>query len=296
MWFWKNEKVTNKEGKLVLKMTKKNNTKYNVSLLLSVVIFFVITSFVCLKTGRIWENNLRFGHSISFFRPKGLNIFLMSRSERFLWALNEAVGFSKFHSDFDQDRWITQFVFPNVVDGYFVDVGSGDGVESSNTKALEDLGWEGICIDPFPTNMEYRTCKLFKEIVYREEGLKVLFRNAGFLGGIEEEMEISTGGIEVKKGGKFVELTTTTLDDILERANAPSFIHYISIDIEGAELEALNGFSFSKYKVGAFTIEHNWEEPKRSQIGTLLKSKGYRFVHSLYRDDLYIIDDQFMPQ
>jgi hypothetical protein len=65
----------------------------------------------------------------------------------------------------------------------------------------------------------------------------------------------------------------------------------MSIDVEGAELEALKGFSFSKYKVGAFTIEHNFEEPKRSQIRSLLASKGYQYVMSLWRDDCYVSED-----
>jgi hypothetical protein len=93
------------------------------------------------------------------------------------------------------------------------------------------------------------------------------------------------------KSAKIVEFTTVTLDDILTKADAPNFIHYMSIDIEGAELEALKGLSFSKYKVGAFTIEHNYEEPKRSQIRNLLEGKGYRFVLSLFRDDCYVHSD-----
>src|SRR5262245_65796976 len=87
-----------------------------------------------------------------------------------------------------------------------------------------------------------------------------------------------------------MELTTTTLEDILGRAKAPNFIHYISLDIEGAELEALKAFPFFKYKVGAFTIEHNFEEPKRSEIKALLESQGYRRVRSVGQDDYYMLD------
>ena len=64
----------------------------------------------------------------------------------------------------------------------------------------------------------------------------------------------------------------------------------MSIDIEGAELEALKGFSFSKYKVGALTIEHNYEEPKRSQIRMLLESKGYQLAKKVSCDDWYVLD------
>ena len=65
----------------------------------------------------------------------------------------------------------------------------------------------------------------------------------------------------------------------------------MSIDIEGAELEALKGLSFSEYKIGAFTIEHNWEEPKRSEIRRLLESKGYHKVMAVFREDYYVLDE-----
>jgi hypothetical protein len=85
-----------------------------------------------------------------------------------------------------------------------------------------------------------------------------------------------------------VEFTTVTLGDILERAKAPSFIDFVSLDIEGAELDALRGFPFDKYQIGALDVEHNYEEPKRSEIEALMKSHGYKRVHTWYQDDFYV--------
>jgi hypothetical protein len=82
-----------------------------------------------------------------------------------------------------------------------------------------------------------------------------------------------------------VEFTSTTLEQILTHANAPEFIHYISLDIEGGELEALKAFTFGRYEVGALTIEHNFDETRRNQIRALLASKGYRRVRSVVQDD-----------
>ena len=84
-----------------------------------------------------------------------------------------------------------------------------------------------------------------------------------------------------------MELTTTTLGEVLAGANAPSFIHFLSLDIEGAELEALRGLPFDKYRFGAMAIEHNDEEPKRSDLLRFLDEKGYRRVHSYKQDDFY---------
>ena len=63
----------------------------------------------------------------------------------------------------------------------------------------------------------------------------------------------------------------------------------MSIRIEGAELDALKALDFSQYPVRAFTIEHNFEEPKRAQIRQLLESKGYRFARSSAQDDYYLL-------
>ena len=78
------------------------------------------------------------------------------------------------------------------------------------------------------------------------------------------------------------------LDDILARAAAPQFIHFMSLDVEGAELEALRAFPFDRYRVGAWTIEHNREEPKRSQIVALLAQHGYLRVNEWHQDDFFV--------
>lgn len=192
----------------------------------------------------------------------------------------------QYHSQLGQARWVLEEVFPGVKGGYFVEVGSGDGELLSNTWTLELNGWEGVCIDPFPTNMGRRSCQLFREVVYSSAGKTIEFRPIGLLGGIEDHISSGTEQRDAPSGT--VSLQTVTLDDLLERANAPSYIHYLSIDVEGAELEVLKGFSLDRYKVGAFTIEHGYEEPKRTEIRTLLEKNGYRLAQSRHWDDWYL--------
>jgi FkbM family methyltransferase len=200
-------------------------------------------------------------------------------------SVRETLGLVKFPSQIGQDRWVTQTVFPAVTDGYFLDVGSADGFLNSNTWALEQRGWKGICVDPFPSNMTGRTCQMFQDAVDAQGGQRVRFAAAGELGGITEHLDRWK---DLTKGSKTVELTTVTLRDILHRAHAPSFIHFMSLDIEGAELEALKGFPFDEYKLGSMAIEHNYEEPKRSEMERFLKSKGYSKAHSWLQDDFYL--------
>ncbi len=196
----------------------------------------------------------------------------------------------EYRGQLGQDKWILESVFPGVTRGYFLDVGSGDGVDISNSKALEDKGWTGICVDPFPKNMKTRTCQIFKEVVYSKAGKKIEFRTAGDYGGIDKHIIRYRQSLRVITAGT-VSLMTVTLGSILKRAKAPKFIHYMNLDIEGAELEAMKAFPFSRYKVGAITVEHNFVEPKRSKLKKLLQDNGYRLAKSLKWDDWYVLDE-----
>jgi FkbM family methyltransferase len=209
----------------------------------------------------------------------------ITQRHNFEISVRERLGLLKFPSQIGQDRWVAEKVFPGIRNGYFLDVGSADGFVNSNTWALEQRGWNGICVDPFPSNMAGRKCQMFREAVDAEGGHTVQFKEAGELGGISGYVDRWK---DVVKDAKAVELTTVTLGGVLERAHAPSFIHFLSLDIEGAELEALRGFPFDKYKLGSLAIEHNFEEPKRSEIEQLLKSRGYTRVRTWMQDDFYL--------
>jgi FkbM family methyltransferase len=228
-------------------------------------------AYVGLRMGRRFERN-----QLCCDVPRERNISL---------SLREALGLVEFPSQIGQDRWVSQTVFPDVGDGFFLDVGSADGFVDSNTWALERRGWTGICVDPFPTNVEGRKCQVAREVVGSVAGVKVTFLPAGNIGGVADHLGRWKGEAA---SAKPVELTTVTLDEILRRANAPAFIHYLSLDIEGAELDALRGFPFDRHRIGAMTIEHNYEEPKRSAVEQLLRERGYERVRTWQQDDFYL--------
>ncbi len=199
-------------------------------------------------------------------------------------AYQESIGNPPYPSEIGQDKWVAEVMFPGVTDGVFLDVGSGHGQIGSNTRALEDRGWTGICVDPFPVAMDGRRCTVAREVVSSQSGVRVLFHTHDGLGGIADTLGKWK---EEASRAPAVELTTVTLAEVLERAEAPGFIHFLSLDIEGAELEALRGIPFDRYRFGAMAIEHNEEEPKRSEIVRFLEAVGYRRVHSYKQDDFF---------
>ena len=191
-------------------------------------------------------------------------------------------------SQFGADHWVLAH---NKEPGFYLDVGCHDGVEISNTHLLDKAGWKGLCIDPFPRNFETRTAQVVKAVVYSSNDHEVEFdysiEDPGCSGidaelGMHRERLFTTTTIQKHK------FKTRTLESILTEYNAPRKIEYLNMDIEGAEYETLKVFPFDKWSFKMMTIEHNFEEPKRTLIRQLLESKGYRLEHSVYVDDWYV--------
>jgi len=212
-------------------------------------------------------------------------IYAAPKAEAMRGAFARLLGEEESFGQFYQDLWVTRGVAPGKRNGYYLDVGSADGVRISNTKLLDDLGWKGICIDPFPTNMRSRTCKVFRQPVSRESGKHVEFFAAGDVGHISDNP-----GADHAKEPKtpMVEFVTATLDEILAKAHAPHYIDYMNLDVEGAELDALLGLSLDQYRIGSMTIEHNYDLARRDAIHRLLAAKGYVRVRSWEVDDWYV--------
>ncbi|HEX2512897.1 MAG TPA: FkbM family methyltransferase [Xanthobacteraceae bacterium] len=205
-------------------------------------------------------------------------------------AIRYALGLRDFQGVAGQDLWVMYRVHPGVTDGFFVDLGSADGIANSTTWALERSGWTGICIDPFPRNMESRTCQVFAEAVDNVGGRTVQFQNPGSESG--GFLKYAGWWVSQQDKENVVEVKTTTLRDILRRGNAPSYIHYLNVDIEGAEYMALSEFPFDEYKFGAITIEHNNMEDQRAKIRELLVKNGYRLEFAILDQDWYVRADK----
>ena len=161
----------------------------------------------------------------------------------------------------------------------------------SNTKILDEKGWKGICIDCFPKNFEDRTAKVVTACVYSSNDQEIEFdyslEDPG-CSGISGELGVHKDRLYKTTTIKKHKFTTRTLESILDENKAPLQIEYMSMDIEGSEFEALRVFPFHRYTFKFVSIEHNFEEPKRTQIRLLLESKGYKLLQSVHVDDVFV--------
>jgi hypothetical protein len=82
-------------------------------------------------------------------------------------------------------------------------------------------------------------------------------------------------------------MPSMSVRDLLTEYAVPRHIQYLSLDTEGSELEILQAFPFDEVTVDAITVEHNFEEPKRTQIRDLLVSRGFVLETVMKWDDWY---------
>ena len=197
------------------------------------------------------------------------------------------------NSQLGQELKVIKF-YNNKENGFFIEIGASDGLTLSNTYLLETkYKWKGICVEPIPDNFEKlvknrQNSICYKEAVYNETGLTLTFdiaNNYDLLSGISKHIDKHKSAVNANK--TTIEVKTISLVDVLDKANAPLFIEYMSLDTEGSEFEILKDFDFEKYTFGLIDVEHNYVEPKRTEIKNLLLSKGYIYKGENNWDDMY---------
>lgn len=72
-----------------------------------------------------------------------------------------------------------------------------------------------------------------------------------------EHLETAKDYLKAHEGIFQFGAVATTMTDILDRSNAPNLMDFLSLDVEGAELEVLKGLDFNTYNFKYMLVEHN---------------------------------------
>jgi FkbM family methyltransferase len=201
-----------------------------------------------------------------------------------------------YKSQIGQDKYISDNIFNNKKNGFFIELGATDGISLSNTYFFEkELGWGGICIEPNPKYkddlIKNRDCHKSFSPVYSVGGKEVEFEliNQGEYSGIKNHLNhVPINNQSSLNIEKTIIMKTETLTAILDKYNAPKYIDYLSLDTEGSELEILKGLDFNKYIIGYISVEHNYGQPNRSHIHEFLINNGYIYSRWNRFDDEYM--------
>lgn len=173
----------------------------------------------------------------------------------------------------DEQRLVQEFFGDRV--GFFVDVGANDPFKDSQSWHLERLGWGGLLIEPLPDAAE-RLRQSRRAIVVEvactspeRANRSAVLRVAGPFSSLESDLRVVGAQAQSE-----IEVPTRTLDDVL-RTHAVDRVDFVSIDVEGHELEVLRGFSVERYRPALILIEDHAFDLSRHRA---LKRRGYRLI------------------
>lgn len=170
-------------------------------------------------------------------------------------------------------------------DGFFVEAGANHPTKCSQTWLFEQHGWKGILVEPIAMNSEM--------LRQQRPGSRV-FQCA--LGAPEQrgraQLSVAAGndglsGLHLNDGvvvDRMEEVEVRTLDEILAEADNPK-LDFVSIDVEGLELQVLRGFDLARHRPAVLLVEDHLQ---RLDVHRHLVRHGYRVVKRTGENNWYV--------
>lgn len=181
---------------------------------------------------------------------------------------------SKGYSQFGQDLYLVHNVLPVDTPGVYVELGAYHPFQFSNTALLDKVyGWSGLCIDMNPFHKEafrtQRTCEFVHTCVANRSCVDYYLQDDALgdgKGGVSRVACEPFGAVLARHGIRRVD--------------------FLSVDVEGAEMEALYTFPFDSVFVGAILVE-TWRVGKEA-VFDFLEDRGFVHKAELGPDDLFV--------
>jgi FkbM family methyltransferase len=185
-----------------------------------------------------------------------------------------------------REQGLVRAFFKGARSGFFVEVGANRPRQESQTWHLERLGWTGILIEPQPD---------LADDLRRERSAKVVAvacsspRNAGRLMRLHVAGALSSLDRDRMAPGaqpeRTIEVPIKTLDEILIEAGAPTRFDFLSVDVEGHELEVLSGFDIARWRPSLILLEDHVGSLDKHRF---LKGAGYRLIRRFENNGWYV--------
>jgi len=204
----------------------------------------------------------------------------------------------KYHGLNGLDKKLERFV--DYDGGYYVELGANDGLTQSNSLYFEKYrNWTGLLVEPAPHNflkcMENRSptnrivCAACVSFDYPGEFVRMTYSNLMSTSlGLQTDIADPVG--HARSGQRFLRprepvfdfgAIARPLNDLLLESNAPKAIDFLSLDVEGAELEVLKGIDHEAFRFKYILVESR----SLTDMQSYLDAHTYRLVESFSAHD-----------
>jgi FkbM family methyltransferase len=176
----------------------------------------------------------------------------------------------------DREQELIRAFFGNKKNGFYVDVGANEPIIESQTFHLEQMGWQGLLIEPLPQYIRILKAQRTGTVVgyacsSPENHGKVL--DIIVAGG---HSTLNTAPIAINSNSsEIAQVSCKTLDSILEDHQVPAGFEFISIDIEGHEMEMFKGFSLDRWRPQLVLLEDHVINHEKHRLMTRF---GYQVI------------------
>lgn len=183
--------------------------------------------------------------------------------------------------------------------GSFIDMGANDGITLSNTYALTLLGWRGTLVEASPKaykrlvdlHRENKNLTLIECAVGAYNGDIVLHESGALLGNGDIALVSSTRMDEVSRWDSLklpfedVKVQQNTFKKMQEKSPYKNY-DFLSIDIEGMELDVLPQIDFNELGVKLACIEFNGKQKEKYEA--IMRPFGFNLIHENQENLIYI--------
>ena len=203
------------------------------------------------------------------------------------------------YSNWGIDLLMKDILKKNKKKGIYIDIGCHHPLINNNTYLLYKNGWKGINVD-----LDFNSIDMFNHFRPSDNNVLAALSNkkgqANFYFFHNRAAKNTISKSRGRGAKSITKIKVDTLDNIIKNSKFKiKEIDFLSIDVEGNELNVLKGLNFRKHRPKIISIEfikpnikefyqHNIKDILKSNIYKFMISKKYKLVNWIHDDLIFI--------
>ena len=200
-----------------------------------------------------------------------------------------------YYSENTVDRYIREAIFTDFdYRGIMIEVGAGPVTFISNSQHFRETGWRTICYDPNPQFVQQHQqagSECYQMAISNFTGTsQFTIVDTGIWSPEHEGISYSAINLrynlpaEHNQAQQVITVKVDTLNNELTRLNI-DHVDILCVDVEGWELEVVEGFDIKKYQPRVIVLENYVHNPKYVEF---MQARSMKFIGNCGIDYLFV--------